>query len=59
MIIYGTRGKVIQGTRINNMACKSCGNQSHNTFGVLRYFHIFWIPGLPDHAGAGHGVLEL
>jgi hypothetical protein len=58
MIIFGTRGKTIRGTQINNMACKSCGNQSHTTFGVLRYFHIFWIPVFPTRRMAGAECLH-
>jgi hypothetical protein len=58
MIVYGTRGKVIQGQQINNMACKACGNQSHSTFGVLRYFHIFWIPVFPTMQAPGTECLK-
>jgi hypothetical protein len=58
MIIYGTRGKVIPGAQINNMACKSCGNQSHSTFGVLRHFHIFWIPLFPTMQSPGTECLK-
>lgn len=58
MIVYGTRGKVIQGQQINNMACKACGNQSHTTFGVLRYFHIFWIPVFPTMRAPGTECLK-
>lgn len=58
MIIFGTRGKVIHGAQINNMACKSCGNQSHATFGVLRYFHIFWIPVFPTMQAPGTECLK-
>ena len=58
MIFFGTRGKVIPGTQINNMACKSCGNQSHNTFGVLRYFHVFWIPVFPTMQKPGTECLK-
>lgn len=44
MIIYGTRGKVIKGELLKNIACDYCGNNSHLSFGVVRYFHVYWIP---------------
>ena len=47
MIVFGTRGKVVAGTQKQGIACSSCGKQPQNTFGVLRYFHIFWIPVFP------------
>lgn len=47
MIVFGTRGRVIAGAQIQDMECPNCGNNSFLTFGVLRYFHIFWIPVFP------------
>jgi hypothetical protein len=47
MIIYGTRGKVIPGGRRQDIVCASCGQADLATYGILRYFHIFWIPVLP------------
>lgn len=47
MIIYGTRGKVIPGEQIQDMECPNCGSNSYLSFGVMRYFHIFWIPVFP------------
>jgi hypothetical protein len=47
IVSYGTKGKVIGGPQKQGMACSSCGNTTQSTFGVIRYFHIFWIPVLP------------
>lgn len=47
MIVFGTRGKAIAGPRKQGVACESCGKDEHATYGVLRYFHIFWIPVFP------------
>ena len=47
IVFYGTKGKVIAGPQKQGVACGSCGNTTQNTFGVLRYFHIFWIPLFP------------
>ena len=47
MIVFGTRGKVVPGRRKQGVVCPSCGKEEHTTFGVLRYFHIFWIPVFP------------
>lgn len=47
MIVFGTRGKVIRGPRRHGPACANCGQVEHATAGVLRYFHVFWIPIFP------------
>lgn len=47
MIVFGTRGKVVPGSRKQGVVCPSCGKEEHTTYGVLRYFHIFWIPVFP------------
>jgi len=52
MIIFGTRGKALSGDALQAV-CRSCGNSSHISFGVLRYFHIFWIPVFPTKKEAG------
>ncbi len=53
MIVFGTRGKVISGNQIQDMECPNCGHTSFVTFGVMRYFHIFWIPVFPTSRVAG------
>ena len=47
MIIFGTRGKALPGPRKQGIVCANCGKEEHATFGVLRYFHVFWIPVFP------------
>ncbi len=47
MIVFGTRGKVLAGKRKQGVVCPSCGKEEHTTSGVLRYFHVFWIPVFP------------
>lgn len=47
MIVFGTRGRAIPGPRKQGIVCESCGKEEHATFGVLRYFHVFWIPVFP------------
>jgi hypothetical protein len=47
IVFYGTKGKVVGGPQKQGVACASCGNTTQGTFGVIRYFHIFWIPVLP------------
>ena len=47
MIVYGTRGKVIPGPQKRGVPCSACGMDVHATFGVLRWFHLFWIPTFP------------
>jgi hypothetical protein len=47
MIVFGTRGKVVLGPRRQGVLCESCGKEEHATYGVLRYFHVFWIPIFP------------
>jgi hypothetical protein len=47
MIVFGTRGKVVPGPRKQGIVCANCGKEEHAMYGVLRYFHVFWIPVFP------------
>ncbi len=47
MIVFGTRGRVVKGPQKRGVPCAACGMDVHQTFGVLRYFHVFWIPMFP------------
>jgi hypothetical protein len=47
MIVFGTRGKAVPGPRKQGVVCESCGKEEHATYGVLRWFHVFWIPVFP------------
>lgn len=53
MIIFGTKGKVVSGDTIQSAPCPNCNHTSYNAFGLLRYFHIFWIPVLVVSRKAG------
>lgn len=45
MIIYGSRSKPTAHTvPIENVDCPNCQNQGMLSKGILRYFHIYWIP---------------
>ena len=47
MIIFGSRSKVIQGEGVQGVACSNCESDHLHTFGVLKYFHVYWIPTFP------------
>ncbi|MEL6579978.1 MAG: hypothetical protein AAFQ14_09500 [Cyanobacteria bacterium J06621_12] len=47
MIIFGTRSKIITGEPVKEIVCQHCGHEAHISFGVLRYFHLYWIPTFP------------
>lgn len=47
MSVYGTKGKVIKGEILQSLTCPNCGNRSHRSFGVLRYFHLCGVPVFP------------
>ncbi|WP_159064831.1 hypothetical protein [Thaumasiovibrio subtropicus] len=47
MIFFGTRGKVINGPVLEGVKCPHCDHDQFATFGVARYFHLYWIPTFP------------
>jgi hypothetical protein len=47
MLIFGTRGKILGGPPVQGQSCPNCGQSNYLSFGVVRYFHIFWIPVFP------------
>jgi hypothetical protein len=47
VIIYGWRGRAVSGPMKNDAACPACGKSPLRTAGVIRYFHVFWIPLFP------------
>lgn len=53
MIFFGTKGKAVSGQCIEGIECPSCGNNQFITFGVLRYFHLYWIPVIPTTKTVG------
>ena len=44
MIFFGTKGKVIAGEAVQGVQCPSCENSQYHSFGIIRYFHLYWIP---------------
>lgn len=44
MIFFGTKGKVVTGEVVQGVQCPSCEHSQHASFGILNYFHIYWIP---------------
>ena len=44
MIFFGLKGKIVGGEMLNDVQCPSCENSRFHTFGILNYFHLYWIP---------------
>jgi len=44
MIFFGTKGKVVVGEAVPGVQCPSCENTQFASFGILNYFHLYWIP---------------
>jgi DNA-directed RNA polymerase subunit RPC12/RpoP len=44
MIFFGSKGKTISGQVVEGIQCPNCESQKFITFGIIRYFHLYWIP---------------
>lgn len=44
MIFFGTKGKVVAGDQVQGVQCPNCQNGQFESFGILSYFHLYWIP---------------
>lgn len=44
MIKFGIGEKEHAGEAVSDVLCKNCGHTQHVSFGISRYFHMFWIP---------------
>ncbi len=44
MIFFGSKGKTISGQLVEGIQCPNCESQKFITFGIIRYFHLYWIP---------------
>ena len=44
MIFFGSKGKIVAGEVMQGVQCPSCENSQHASFGILKYFHLYWIP---------------
>ncbi|WP_226665170.1 hypothetical protein [Microbulbifer aggregans] len=53
MIFFGSKGKTVPGQIIEGIECPNCENQKFLTFGIIRYFHLYWIPTFPTSRKAG------
>jgi len=43
-MVFGIKGKMVKGPIITMNACKSCNCCTFLAHGVLKYFHLYWIP---------------
>lgn len=53
MIFFGSKGKVITGAPIAEISCPDCGNNGLLSFGIIKYFHLYWIPTFPTSKTVG------
>ena len=53
MIFFGNRAKQINGQILSGLTCPSCNQEEFASFGILRYFHLYWIPTLVTSKVAG------
>jgi len=53
MIFFGSRGKAVSGQVVEGIQCPNCENQQFITFGIIRYFHLYWIPTFPTSKTVG------
>lgn len=47
LFVFGTRSKVFAGPPKRGVSCRACGHDEHATSGVLRWFHVFFVPVFP------------
>lgn len=53
MIFFGTRARTAAGQQLTGPQCPNCQNNTFTSFGVQRYFHIYWIPTFPTKKHVG------
>jgi hypothetical protein len=53
MIFFGSKCKTITGQVVDGVQCPSCDNKQFITFGLLKYFHIYWVPTVPTSKKVG------
>ncbi|MBB6521415.1 hypothetical protein [Pseudoteredinibacter isoporae] len=53
MIFFGSRGKTVSGQIVEGIDCPSCESKQFVTFGVIKYFHLYWIPTFPTSRTVG------
>jgi hypothetical protein len=47
LIVLGTRSRARAGVPFFTETCPACGHGQHLSYGVTRYFQVFWIPIFP------------
>jgi hypothetical protein len=47
MIFFGTGRRISSCARLANVECPKCGVQNMTPIGVIRHFHLYWIPMFP------------
>jgi len=58
MVFFGSKGKIVAGEVLEGFTCPGCGNSRFATFGILNYFHIYWIPTFLKSKQAGMECLH-
>ena len=58
MVFFGSKGKVVAGEVLEGVTCPECGQSRFATFGILNYFHIYWIPTILTSKKAGMECLH-
>ena len=53
MIFFGSKGKVVAGEVVQGVQCPSCQHSEHASFGIMKYFHLYWIPTILTSKKAG------
>lgn len=53
MIFFGSKGKTVSGDVVEGVQCPNCENRQFITFGIIRYFHLYWIPTFPTSKTVG------
>jgi DNA-directed RNA polymerase subunit RPC12/RpoP len=53
MIFFGSKGKTISGHVVEGIQCPSCESKQFITFGLLKYFHLYWVPTFVTSRSAG------
>ncbi len=44
MIFFGSKGKQVPGQLVEGIQCTNCENNKFVSFGIMKYFHVYWIP---------------
>ena len=53
MIFFGTKAKIVPGDIVSGMPCPNCQHTEFRSFGLQKYFHLYWIPTFPTGRTVG------